>query len=214
MIPVLVISDDFWHPAEVIEKGFRSLKQDEYCFEFVTDPRDILTPEDLKTFPVIANCKSDRMNASNPAPWFGEDPEVNVPELDAYVKEGGGLLSIHAANTAKEGSAYSQFVGNVFKGHPPRCTVEVKISGSHPIVKGLGDFSVRDEHYQINYFAENATELFTTLSEKGGTQVGGYVQERGKGRLCVMTPGHVLSVWTHPTYQQILLRALKWCTGN
>ena len=215
MIPVLVISDDYWHPAEVIERGFRSLSQNDFCFDFVNDAKDILTPEMINSYKVIANCKSNMVNSANQTPWFSEGvTEVGIAEFDAYIKGGGGFLSLHAANTAKEKADYGLFVGNIFLGHPPRCTVDVKITGSHPIVEGVRDFTIRDEHYQIECFAENKAELFTTVSEKGGTQIGGYALERGKGRLCVMTPGHILSVWQHPSYRQLLLNALKWCAGK
>lgn len=213
MRPVLVLCDDFWHPAEVIERGFRCISQDEFSFEFVTDPKDILTPEMISEFPVIANCKADQLNGANKATWF--DPgvtEVGVEEFNDYIMEGGGFLSLHSANTAKDkGAGYGLFAGNVFLGHPPRCPVEVKICGPHPIVEGVSDFAIRDEHYQIDCFAENCGLLFKTVSESGGTQVGGYALERGKGRLCVMTPGHILSVWQSPGYQRLLMNALRWC---
>ena len=213
MIPVLVLCDDYWHPAEVIERGFRSLPQDDFSFEFVTDPKDVLTPEMLRSYRVIANCKSNMINSANQSPWYTDSvTEVGVPEFDAYIREGGGFLSLHSANTAKEKAGYALLAGNIFLGHPPRCAVEVKITGSHPIVDGIEDFSIRDEHYQVECFAENPVELFRTISENGGTQIGGYTLEPGKGRLCVMTPGHVLSVWQHPCYQRILLNALKWCS--
>lgn len=215
MIPVLVLCDDYWHPAEVIERGFRSLNQNEFSFDFITDPKDILTPEMIRSFPVIANCKSDMINSANKSPWFEQGvTEVGVEQFNAYITEGGGFLSLHSANTAKEKAGYGLLAGNVFLGHPPRCTVEIKICGSHPIVEGVGDFSVRDEHYQINCFADNSALLFKTVSESGGTQTGGYALERGNGRLCVMTPGHTLSVWQHPSYQLLLLNALKWCARH
>ena len=39
---VLVICDDVWHPAEVIEKGIAPLAADRYQFEFVKAAKDIL----------------------------------------------------------------------------------------------------------------------------------------------------------------------------
>lgn len=215
MIPVLVLCDDYWHPAEVIERGFRGLDQSDFCFEFVTDPKDILTPEMLKSYPVIVNCKSNMINSANQSPWYTDSvTEVGVAEFDAYVREGGGFLSLHSANTAKEKTGYALLAGNVFLGHPPRCAVDVKITGPHPIVDGVGNFSIRDEHYMLDCFAENRVELFRTVSESGGNQIGGYVLERGKGRLCVMSPGHILSVWQHPSFRRLLLNALKWCAHS
>jgi type 1 glutamine amidotransferase len=104
-------------------------------------------------------------------------------------------------------------VGNTFVGHPPRCPINVEITGSHPVTQGVKNFSIRDEHYNINCIAPDAVELFRTVSETGGNRIGGYVRQIGKGRLCVMTPGHILSVWEHPAYQRLILNALDWSTG-
>ncbi|MDR3138949.1 MAG: ThuA domain-containing protein [Treponema sp.] len=212
MINVLVLCDDHWHPAEVIKRGLGSLKGGLFAFDFVEDAKDILTPGMLKSYPVIINCKSDNITAANNAPWFEDGvTEVGVKEFQEYVCGGGGFLSIHSANAAKKGTPYSDFVGNGFLGHPPRCKIDVLITGDHPIVEGVGNFFIRDEHYQLDYFAAGAVELFYTTSEAGGRQIGGYAQEMGKGRLCVMTPGHILAVWEHSSFQRLLLNALRWC---
>jgi type 1 glutamine amidotransferase len=213
MTNILVLCDDHWHPGEVIERGFRGLGKDRYSFDFVMDAKDILTPVMLETYPAIISCKGDYLTSANNAPWFEDGvTEVGVKELEAYVKGGGGFLSLHSANTAKAGSAFGDFVGNHFLGHPPRCAIEVKISGKHPVTEGVTDFSIRDEHYKIECTAGDRVELFQTHSETGGRQIGGYVRELGKGRICVMTPGHILSVWEHPSYQRLVLNALAWCS--
>ena len=56
---------------------------------------------------------------------------------------------------------------------------------------------------------ENLDVFLTTFSEHG-TQPAGWAHTRGEGRVCVMTPGHNLDVWLQPTYQQLLLNALRW----
>jgi type 1 glutamine amidotransferase len=215
MKDILVLCDDFWHPGEVIIRGFRSIKTGAYAFDFVHDAKDILYPEMLERYAAIINCKSNVLNGANNGVWFEDGvTEAGVPELEAYVKAGHGFLSLHAGNTAKEHSAYGDFVGNTFVGHPPRCSIDVEITGAHPITQGVKNFRIRDEHYNINCIAADAVELFRTVSETGGNQIGGYVRQIGKGRLCVMTPGHILSVWEHPSYQKLILNALDWSAGN
>ncbi|GHV61744.1 hypothetical protein AGMMS49587_06700 [Spirochaetia bacterium] len=211
MTDVLVLCDDLWHPAEVVKRGLRNLKNDTFRFDFVMDAKDILTPEMIAQYPAIICCKGDYLTSANKEPWFTDITEVGAREFESYVFNGGAFLSLHSGNTAKEGSEYGAFVGNYFLGHPPRCKVEVIISGDHAIVRGVKNFSIRDEHYQLALDAHEKTELFRTRSEAGGDQIGGYVRELGKGRLCVMTPGHNLSVWEHPEYQKLLMNALNWC---
>ena len=65
---VLVLCDDLWHPAEVIEKGFALMEGDAYQFDFILAVKDILTPERLAQYPVVINCKSNNVIAANTEP--------------------------------------------------------------------------------------------------------------------------------------------------
>lgn len=215
MINVLVLVDDMWHPADVIQMGFAPLEGDDFHFEFVKTAKDILTPERIALYPVIISCKGNSVNAANTNPWFEEGvTEVTPKEFRAYVENGGGFLSVHAANTSREGQPYTDFCGNYFLGHPPRCGVDVKITEQHPVTQGAKDFHIRDEHYQIQVACDDAEVLFKTYSEKGGEQVGGYVRKMGKGRLCVLTPGHTVDALLNPEYQKILANAIRWSMGG
>ena len=49
--------------------------------------------------------------------------------------------------------------------------MDVNIIQGHPIVEGVEDFTIRDEHYNIHVTADDITKLFTTSSETGGCQV-------------------------------------------
>lgn len=213
---VLVLCDDLWHPGEVVELGLAPLAE-EFNFTFVRDAKDILTPEFIAPYPVIMNCKSNNIGGANTAPWFDEGvTEVGARELAAYVEKGGGLLSVHSGNAFHPGdtSGYPELVGNYFVGHPPRCDIKVKITARHPVTEGVNDFTIRDEHYALDIVADDLTELFRTESESGGDQVGGYVRFLGKGRIVMLTPGHILAVWHHPAYARMLCNAIRWCAGE
>lgn len=47
---ILVLCDDLWHPAEVIQKGIAPLEGDAYHFDFVMAAKDILTPELIREY--------------------------------------------------------------------------------------------------------------------------------------------------------------------
>ena len=213
---ILVICDDVWHPAEVIEKGIMPFASDDYQFDFVRAAKDILTPEMIEEYPLIICCKSNNVTSGNPEPWFENTvTEVMGGEFRSYVEQGGTFLSIHSGN-AFRGEAdgvkeYTEFVGNQFVTHPPRCEVTLKKVGEHPIMDGVEDeFSIRDEHYQIEMLVGDADIFLTSDSKTGGTQVAGYTREMGRGRLCVLTPGHTLSVWKNKEFQKIFLNSMKW----
>jgi type 1 glutamine amidotransferase len=212
MIPVLVVCDDLWHPAEVIEMGFASLDADKFSFHFVKVAKDILTPERIAGYPVIVCCKGNSVSSFNSAPWFEEGvTEVGPKEFGEYVRSGGGFVALHACNTTREGQPMTDFIGNTFVGHPPRCGVDVTITAKNPVTDGIADFHIRDEHYGINVVAEDAQTFMLTSSETGGEQVGGYTREIGEGRLCVLTPGHTLDVFLNPEFNKLLTNAIEWC---
>lgn len=218
---VLVICDDFWHPGEVIERGLRLLNEREegknFEFDFVRDAKDILTPEIIREYPVIINAKSNSINGANQNVWFEDGvTEVSPAELKAYVEEGGGFLSLHAGNsfTVKNCKAYTDFVGNSFVKHPRRGDVRMQVTKQHPITEGISDFVVRDEHYEIDHLAEDRDEFLISESDEGGRQSAGYTRAIGSGRLCVLTPGHILAVFKNEEMQKLLCNAIVWCAGE
>ena len=136
---ILVISDDTWHPAEVVELGLRALAQ-KLDFTYVHDAKDILTANLLRQFDAVALFKGDCLNSGNHAPWFEEGvTEVMPRDLLRYVEEGGGLLSFHAGNCFREGAEMTELLGNFFIGHPPRCRVDVRFAACPPH-RGRGGF--------------------------------------------------------------------------
>ena len=214
---ILVICDDVWHPAEVIEKGMMSLEADDYQFEFVKAAKDILTPDMIKEYPLIICCKSNNVTSGNPEPWFENTvTEVMGGEFRSYVEQGGAFLAVHSGNVFMgEGDGvkeYTDFVGNRFLSHPLRCEVILKKEKEHLIMRGVEDeFSIRDEHYQMEILAKDADVFLTSHSKTGGMQTAGYTRKMGNGRLCVLTPGHTLSVWQNKEFRKIFLNAIAWC---
>ena len=220
MTNILVLCDDTWHPAEVIEKGMLPLEGNAYHFDFVKSAKDILTPEMIATYPLIICCKSNSINNGNSAPWFENTvTEVMGGEFRKYVEAGGGFLSIHSGNVfLGDGDGveeYNNFTGNRFITHPLRCEVQMNKTKDHPIMSGVADsFVLRDEHYEIELLANDMDIFLTSSSTTGGTQIAGYTREFGKGRLCVLTPGHTLSVWQNPEFKKMLINAIEWGMGR
>lgn len=214
MIKILVLCDDIWHPAEVIERGLADFGGDLARFDFVKDPKDILTPEFISNYPIIMNCKSHNLTSGNSAEWFEEGvSEVGPGEFEEYVRNGGAILSVHAGNTYNDEYSpdYAALIGNKFVTHPPRCEVTMIPEGDHPILRGVCEFKIRDEHYEIELTDDNADIFLRSRSEKGGTQIAGYTRLLGKGRICVLTPGHILSVWQNESFRLLLTNAINWC---
>ena len=215
MEKVLVLCDDQWHPAEVIEKGLPARKDERFEFDIVKAAKDILTPERIAKYRLIINCKGNQVTSANNAPWFEPGvTEVCPKEFEAYVRAGGGFLAVHSglAYNLERNAEYVGLVGSIFLGHPPRCAVDLKcVNPAHPILNGIGDFSIRDEHYNMEMTCEDADIFLQSVSEKGGTQPAGYTRELGEGRLCALTPGHTLDVWENESFMKLFTNAMEWC---
>ena len=100
----------------------------------------------------------------------------------------------------------------MFLGHPPRCGVQLqRTKKEHPILEGVGDFEIRDEHYNMELTCTDADIFMESVSEKGGTQPAGYTRLLGEGRLCALTPGHTLDVWENEQFMRMFTNAMEWC---
>ncbi len=228
-INVLLICDDYWHPAEIVEKGIRAFSENNpgYRFDIVHDGKDILTPEMLERYPVIINAKNNSINSANKEPWFEEGvSEVCPSQIREYVEKGGHLIVIHSGSAfnenmqeeypekfTKPNSEYIDLVGCRFLYHPPRCETTYHVAAKeHPVMKGVEDFTVRDEHYHLDVFADPVEVILTSSSESGGEGIiAGYEKKAGEGIILVLTPGHNLDVWLHPQFQKMLKNAIDYC---
>ena len=57
-------------------------------------------------------------------------------------------------------------------------------------------------------------EVFMHTVSDHGAQPGGWLRHEGKGRVCVLTPGHFPPVFEDPNFQQLLRNALAFCRGT
>ncbi len=223
MANILVLCGDIWHPAEVIKAGFSSLKDFPHQLTFVEDAKDMLTAADLAEYDLVICAKGNHLTGGNSASWFEEGVNECTPgDLEAYIRNGGGFLAVHAGCSFSEANVpencripcrqYINLVGCRFVTHPPRCPVTCRVTdGSHPVTAGVADFCERDEHYQIELTAPDARVLMASSSASADTMPAAWVRELGRGRLCALIPGHILAVWQNPQFQRLLTNAVGWC---
>ena len=87
---ILILCDDKWHPAEVVERGLAFLAEEGHALDFVRDAKDILTPAFLGRYPVVINAKGNALTGANDAPWFEEGvTEAGPEELCALLERSG-----------------------------------------------------------------------------------------------------------------------------
>jgi type 1 glutamine amidotransferase len=136
-----------------------------------------------------------------------------------FVEAGGAALFLH--NTTHVGLTDPDFrhvLGAAYAGHPPIRTFKVKVTNSdHPITQGVHDFVVTDEQHYMTYdkdpkylFLQTVNEDGLTYQTFGATAPGGWSYDYGKGRVCYMSPGHMLSDLWNPEYIKLQQNAIRW----
>jgi hypothetical protein len=136
-----------------------------------------------------------------------------------FVEAGGAALFLH--NTTHVGLTDPDFrhvLGAAYTGHPPIRTFKVKVTNpDHPITQGVKDFVVTDEQHYMTYdkdpkflFLQTVNEDGLTYQSYGATAPGGWSYDYGKGRVCYMSPGHMLSDLWNPEYIKLQQNAVGW----
>ena len=135
-----------------------------------------------------------------------------------FVEAGGAALFLH--NTTHVGVTNPDFrhvLGAAYTGHPPIRTFKVKVTNpEHPIAQGVTDFTVTDEQHYMTYDKDPKHLFLQTVNEDGllyqgsATAPGGWAYDYGRGRVCYMSIGHMLSDLWHPSYIKLQHNALRW----
>lgn len=203
----LVLCDDYWHPARVPRAGLEALTASEFTFDWIENTHD-WSPERMMTYPVVILTKSNNISATDKTNWMTDTVQAAFAE---YVRKGNGLLAIHSGTAEYEQApVLRSLLGGVFDHHPEQCPVTVNPLAGHPLSAGVAPFTLKDEHYFMA-MDDSQVEVFVTTTSEHGEQPGGWRRVEGSGRVAVLTPGHNLEVWLHPSFQVLILNSLRWC---
>jgi putative membrane-bound dehydrogenase-like protein len=204
----------------LVETTFNQLAQKSRLFK-VEHSRDasILTTEKLKQTDVVV------LYTTGVLPMKPED-------LDAWVKEGGKFLGIHpATDTYHNTEIFQKLIGGEFIDHPwnQDTTITMKVldpihAAAKPWVggeSGAGEgLTFKEEIYQHKNFDPATVHVILGLDmEKTELKKPQFIpiawcKQHGKGRMFYTSLGHREDVWTNPRYQDHLIAAIAWLTGQ
>ncbi len=205
---VLVIADDYWHPGKIARAGLELLQEHE--FDYIEDATD-WSAEAMAAYPVTLFVKSNNITAENRDPWM--TPEVEAA-FAAYVQAGRGMLVVHSGTAGyRDTPTLRALMGGVFEQHPKQCPVTITPHAGHALCRGVEPFTLVDEHYHM-IVDDPGVDVFVTTTSEHGDQPGAWTRAEGAGRVCVLTPGHNVEVWQHPSFQALLRNTLAWCAGQ
>lgn len=197
MKKVLLVTDGLLHPTFLgrmaLHKALKQLKD----FSFVHVSSLQRAPSDLSRFSALV-LHYHHKTISNAA----------LGKLDHYVKNGGGILAIHAATASfKDSLPYFEILGGRFTGHGPVQEFEVR-RVSDEIFGGIDSFVVNDEMYIHDLHPAIQVHFTSQLEGKDVPVVWTYCY--GQGKVCYAVPGHTTGSMRNKTYQRILQRGLVW----
>lgn len=198
----LVLIDDRWHPAAIPREGLAGLGD----FDWIEDGRE-WSAEKMAAYPVVVLVKANHISATDTTPWA--DDAVGAA-FENYVKSGRGLLVVHSGGSGYEMIPSMRGIpAGAFAHHPPQCPVTVEPVAGHPLCECVEAFTETDEHYFM-HFDDPSADVFLRSRSEHGIQPAGWTREIGKGRVCMITPGHNLEVWLNPAFRRLLENALAW----
>jgi type 1 glutamine amidotransferase len=143
--------------------------------------------------------------------------------IKQWVLEGGSLWAFHNnSELSIWNKDYRDVEGAIYVGHPPIRPFKVKIvNPEHAITRGVKDFVVTDEQHYVVYDKDPKYVLARSVNEDGleytdlakrrsNTAESVWAYDYGKGRVCFMAPGHMISVLWNPEYEKMQHNSAKW----
>lgn len=151
-------------------------------------------------------------------PTFWMKPEQGKA-VRTFVEKGGSALFLHnVTHVGLTDPDFRDVLGAAYAGHPPIRTFKVRVTNpDHFITQGVSDFVVTDEQHYMEYDKDRAHIFLETVNEEGldyremgPTAPGGWAYDYGEGRICYLSPGHLLQVLWNPEYVKLQQNAVRW----
>jgi type 1 glutamine amidotransferase len=146
-------------------------------------------------------------------------------DILAWLNHGKGFVVLHHAIASyQEWPEYSKIIGghyylekttadgvekarSTYK-HGMHFKIHV-VDPNHPVTRGVSDFEIHDEVYNLFDVAKDVHPLLTT-DEPESNKVIGWAKTYGPARVVYLQSGHDHFAYENPNYQQILRQAIRW----
>ena len=213
-IRVLVVTGghDFEH-----EQFFKLFSDNpEITFQAAEHPKahPLLRPEAAKNYDVLVAYDMHQ-----------EISDEAKADLLAWLNAGKGFVVLHHAIASYQAwPEYTKIIGahyyleatnvnGVAKArstyqHGVHFTIHV-VDPKHPVTRGIKDFEILDETYNLFDVASDVHPLLTT-QEPLSNKVIAWAKTYGPARVVYLQSGHDHFAYENPNYQQILKQAIRW----
>lgn len=133
----------------------------------------------------------------------------------ANVERGMGLMSLHCSIWNSNKRRYMDMLGveKPVMHTKIQPTLVHGLNQSHPITKGIGEFSIGDDEIFSALMKDDAeyTPLFNLKGDEQPVDIlGGWCREAGKGRVVSLLPGHTTGPYVQQSYRKIIWNSAHW----
>ena len=191
------------HDSPGYEKFLTGLLAKQGGFELnISNKLDDLKAENIRKYDIVF--------------FFGSGGEFTDPAqekgFESFIRDGGGVVGIHATDAFKKSDVYWKIFGGQFIGHGGGTFPIEFTDTAHPITKGLKGFEITDESYKDKFHPATIDKLHHLGRINRGNEKHSmiWVHEYGKGRLFSTGLGHDQKAWDNPSLQTLTMRALYW----
>jgi hypothetical protein len=188
-----------------------------------------LAHPDPKVMDLLRPARADEYDAAVLYDSWQEITDEQRAALLELVRSGKGFVVLHHAMcTYDRWPEWHKLVGGHYYLAPATVDGEVRPASTfhegvdisvaiadpgHPITKGLGPFTVRDEVYGSYWVSPEAHVLLTTDHPESTPSIA-WTSEYGEGRVVCLQLGHGPGVFANATYRELLRRSVLWVAGR
>lgn len=207
MASVIVLGENAFPFHEIAGKAdyFESILDDHEVT--VTTDRDALTG----TYDVLVDYLTDSTLT-----------DAQLDALLSHAEAGGGYVGVHCASDLT--STYDpndlidsreepfpelrELVGGHFLTHPEQSEFTVEITGEHPVVAGVADFSVFDEPYQVA--VDDDVRVLARMDHPDLDAYPVVWTNESAGRVAYVSLGHTDEAFETDAFRRVLGNAVSW----
>ena len=138
---------------------------------------------------------------------------AGVDGLTGFVRGGGGLVALHSTAAQKNSHALALLVGSRVKRGVLGTEYSVTVSDNdHPVSRGIGDFHIKDEIYELEPM--NDYRIFLSSLLDGTSQPIGYSRTEGAGRVVYLANGHEPGAIANESWRKVFARSVQFVAGQ
>jgi type 1 glutamine amidotransferase len=170
--------------------------------DYSGDPRVLATTEQLEA--VIATVAAG-------TPYLGlHAASLPFRAQMTYIREHDGTWPAQPAPNEHLNASqirYLSMLGSAFLTHPPVRQFGVQVvDRDHPVTRGVEDFEIEDELYEI---VGDMGALHVLVQGEGDRPLG-YVKTHGQGTITYIALGHGSTALGNPNLQRMYVQAAQW----